>query len=133
MAYPENESSGALEIRALLLAALCWAPAWAHGRAHLRTDNMGVVSAFAKRHSATPSIADAIRALVWQLAPKMPARFKTSAQVSRFKRAQREFDQVVLDLKLATPASIQNRNSIVAAQQTVRLIDFDRAHATAAR
>ena len=72
-----------------------------------------------------------MRALVWQLAPKRPSRFKTPAQVSRFKRAQREFDQVVLDLKLDTPIAIQNRNSVVPAHQTVSLIDFDRTHATA--
>jgi len=84
-----------------------------------------------RKRAATPSQADAMRALVWQMAPKMPARFKTPAQVSRFKRAQREFDKVVLDLKLDTPATIQNRNSVVPAHQAVRLIDFDRAHATA--
>lgn len=84
-----------------------------------------------RKRAAFPAQADAMRALVLPLAPKMPARFKTPAQVARFKRAQREFDQVVLDLKLATPAAIQSRNSVVATQQTVRLIDFDRAHATA--
>jgi hypothetical protein len=62
----------------------------------------------------------------------MPARFKTPAQVARFKRSQREFDQVVLDLQLATPVAIQNRNSLVSSRQAVRLIDFDRAHAAAA-
>lgn len=84
-----------------------------------------------RKRAAFPAQADAMRALVLPLAPKMPARFKTPAQVARFKRAQREFDQVVLDLKLATPAAIQSRNSVVATHQTVRLIDFDRAHATA--
>ncbi len=43
----------------------------------------------------------------------MPAQFKTAAQVARFKRAQREFDQVVLDLQLASPDAIQERNSLV--------------------
>ncbi len=84
-----------------------------------------------RKRTTSPAQVDAMRALVWQMAPKMPARFKTAAQVSRFKRAQREFDQVVLDLKIDTPSSIQNRNSVVRADQTVRLIDFDRAHATA--
>jgi hypothetical protein len=31
----------------------------------------------------------------------MPIRFKTPAKVARFKRAQREFDRVILDMGLA--------------------------------
>jgi hypothetical protein len=84
-----------------------------------------------RKRAAIPSQAGAVRTLVWRMAPRMPARFKTPAQVARFKRAQREFDQVVLDLKLETPAAIQNRNSLVPSHHAVRLIDFDRAHATA--
>ncbi|MEO6875290.1 MAG: hypothetical protein ABI222_10770, partial [Opitutaceae bacterium] len=60
-------------------------------------------------------------------------RFKTAAQVARFKRAQREFDQVVLDLQLATPATIQERNALAPSRSAVRLLDFDQAHAVAAR
>jgi hypothetical protein len=62
---------------------------------------------------------------------KQPVRFKTPAQVARFKRTQREFDRVVLDLQLATPAAVQDRNSLVAARQAVRMINFDQAHAAA--
>jgi hypothetical protein len=62
----------------------------------------------------------------------MPAHFKTAAQVARFKRAQREFDQVLLDLGLASPQAIQQRNSVVPSRRIIRLIDFDQAHAAAA-
>jgi hypothetical protein len=62
----------------------------------------------------------------------MPARFKTAAQVARFKRVQREFDHVVLDIQVEAPAAIQDRNSIVSSRQAVRVIDFDRAHAATA-
>jgi len=85
-----------------------------------------------KRRASVPGQTEALRALVWRMAPRMPARFRTPAQVARFKRAQREFDQVVLDLQLATPVAIQNRNSLVSSGRAVRLIDFDRAHAAAA-
>jgi hypothetical protein len=84
-----------------------------------------------RKRAALPAQAEAVRTLVWRMAPQMPARFKTPAQVARFKRAQREFDQVVLDLKLESPSAIQSRNSLVSSHQSVRLIDFDRAHATA--
>ena len=85
-----------------------------------------------RKRTADPLHAAALRPLVARLAPKMPARFASSAQLSRFKRTQREFDRVVLDLNLATPAAIQNRNSLVASSQAVRLVNFDQAHGTAA-
>jgi hypothetical protein len=84
-----------------------------------------------KQRAAMPGYADALRSLVWRMAPAMPVRFKTPAQVARFKRTQREFDRVVLDLQLATPAAVQDRNSLVAARQAVRMINFDQAHAAA--
>jgi hypothetical protein len=61
----------------------------------------------------------------------MPMRFKTAAQVARFKRQQREFDQALLDMALASPQAIQQRNSIVPSRRGIRLIDFDEAHAAA--
>jgi hypothetical protein len=85
-----------------------------------------------RQRAATPAHADALRSLVWRMAPAMPVRFKTPAQVARFKRTQREFDRVILDLQIADPAAVQDRNSIVASRQAVRMIDFDRAHAAAA-
>ena len=84
-----------------------------------------------RKRTADPLHAAALRPLVARLAPKMPARFATAAQLSRFKRTQREFDRVVLDLNLATPLAIQQRNSVVASSQAVRLVDFDQAHASA--
>lgn len=86
-----------------------------------------------KARTAEPRQAEALRPIAWQLAPRMPARFKTAAQVARFKRAQREFDQVVLDLNLASPESVQSRNSLVPSRDAVCLVDFDSAHAAPAR
>jgi hypothetical protein len=85
-----------------------------------------------KKRTAMPEQAEALRSLVWRLAPRMPARFKTAAQLARFKRTQREFDQVILDLQLATPTTIQDRNSLVSSRQVIRVTDFDQAHATVA-
>ncbi|MEO6876129.1 MAG: hypothetical protein ABI222_15030, partial [Opitutaceae bacterium] len=65
-----------------------------------------------RQRAKLPEQAAALQRLVWSKAPAMPTRFKTAAQVARFKRAQREFDQVVLDLQLATPATIQERNAL---------------------
>lgn len=85
-----------------------------------------------KRKTNEPAQLERLRQAVWEKAPQMPARFKTVAEVARFKRAQREFDQVLLDLALASPQAIQQRNSLVSPRRTIRLIDFDQAHAAAA-
>ena len=85
-----------------------------------------------KKRVSDPIQADRLRQAVWQKAPQMPVHFKTAAQVARFKRAQREFDQVLLDLALASPQAIQQRNSVVPSRLAIRLIDFDQAHAAAA-
>lgn len=82
-----------------------------------------------RKRTASPARAAALRSRLWKMAPRMPARFKTAAQLARFKRAQREFDQVLLDLRLAAPEEVQARNSLAPSRTTIRLIDFDRAHA----
>jgi hypothetical protein len=82
-----------------------------------------------KSRATEPIQTERLRQLVWQKAPRMPAHFRTSAQVARFKRAQREFDQVLLDLALASPQAIQQRNSIAPPRRPIRIIDFDQAHA----
>ncbi len=84
-----------------------------------------------KRRVSEPIQAERLRQAVWAKAPRMPALFKTAAQVARFKRSQREFDQVLLDLALASPQAIQQRNSVVSPRRVIRMIDFDQAHATA--
>jgi predicted Zn-dependent protease with MMP-like domain len=85
------------------------------------------------REKASAPNMQRVHELILTKAPKMPPRFKTAAQVARFKRAQREFDQVLLDLALASPQSIQQRNSVASASRAVRMIGFPRAHAPAAR
>ena len=85
-----------------------------------------------RKKSAASNVAR-LRDVVWSKAPRMPARFKSAAQVARFKRAQREFDRVILDLNLARPAEVQARNSIAPTTRPIRILEFDLAHAAAAR
>lgn len=85
-----------------------------------------------KKRATEPIQTGRLRQLVWQKAPQMPKRFKTAAAVARFKRAQREFDRVLLDLALASPQAIQQRNSIASPRRSIRMINFDQAHAAAA-
>jgi hypothetical protein len=85
-----------------------------------------------RKKAANTAQAETLRAVAWQKAPRMPLRFQTAAQVARFKRQQREFDQALLDMALASPLVIQQRNSVVPSRRAIRLIDFDQAHAAAA-
>ena len=87
--------------------------------------------ALVKHKASDPTQNKQLREFILRRAPRMPTRFKTAAQVARFKRAQREFDQVLLDLGLATPHVIQARNSVIPSRQAIQLIDFERAHAAA--
>lgn len=84
---------------------------------------------FVRKKASSPGSAERLRQTIWQKAPRMPAHFRTAAQVARFKRAQREFDQVLLDLALASPQTIQQRNSFAPPRRPIRIIDFDQAHA----
>ena len=83
-----------------------------------------------KRRAEDPLRAELLRTEVWNLAPRFPSKLRTRAQVSRFKREQREFDQVVLDLNLAAPKEIEARNSIAHPDHPIRLIGFEYAHAS---
>ncbi|MET0262311.1 MAG: hypothetical protein ABW223_05395 [Rariglobus sp.] len=77
-----------------------------------------------RSRSADPAKAIAVHKSVWACAPKIPARFKSAAHVSRFKRAQREFDTLVQELNLTTPATVQQRNSLVPARRDVQVLAF---------
>jgi hypothetical protein len=81
-----------------------------------------------RSRTGTPAQLVAVRKSVWACAPKLPSRFKSAAHVARFKRAQREFDVVVQELKLAPAAEIQRRNSLVVpARTSIRVLAFDDA------
>lgn len=88
--------------------------------------------ALVKQKATEPLGAKRLRHAVWAKALRMPVHFKSAAQVSRFKRAQREFDQVLLDLAIVSPQAIQERNSVVSPRRMIRMINFDQAHAAAA-
>jgi len=82
-----------------------------------------------RRRAEDPLQAELLRPEVWNLAPQFSAKMRTRAQVARFKREQREFDRVVLDLNLAAPMDIEARNSIANPDYPIRLIGFKNAHA----
>lgn len=68
-----------------------------------------------------PAMATAIRESICACAPKMPSQFESAAQVARFKRAQREFDSLVQELRVETSDAVQRHNSIVPSLNDIRM------------
>ena len=85
---------------------------------------------YIKRHATEELHAQELRSAVWKLAPKISESMRTRTEVARFKREQREFDRVVLELNLADPNEIEARNSIAHPNYPVRMVNFVQAHAS---
>ena len=83
----------------------------------------GVRNIIADR-AADPDLRQAIRRAMVEHAPVMPFEFRSAAKVSKFKRNQREFDQLLEDLNLAEAEELQRRNSLAEGPEYVRLTEF---------
>ena len=66
--------------------------------------------------------AEEVKQTVFGYAPRMPVEFKTHAQVARFKRQQRDFDEILIELNLVSPAEVQRRNSLLSRSVRPRLV-----------
>ena len=85
--------------------------------------------AIVKTRAADPTQREWLRTVIMRFTPPMPDHFATAAQLARFKRTQREFDQILLDLSLASPQAVQARNSVVAPHCKIRIPELERNHA----
>jgi len=88
--------------------------------------------ALVKDRAANPGSRERLYALVKAFSPRAPERIATTAALARFKRDQREFDQLVLDLGLATPDAVQRGNSVVSSTCRIRVLELEGNHACAA-
>ena len=71
-----------------------------------------------------------LRSTIMRFAPKPPEIFTTAAQLARFKRSQREFDRVLLDLNLISQEGMQSLNSIVSPKCKLRIFELERSNAS---
>ncbi len=71
-----------------------------------------------------------LRSIVMRFAPKPPQTFATAAQLARFKRSQREFDQVLLDLNLDSNEGMESKNSIVSPKCKLRVFELEQSNAS---
>ena len=96
-----------------------------------KADNQTMTDLF--RHTARrvisekandPRLSKELQRIVSEHSPKMPARFSSAAKVSKFKREQREYDQLMQELNLAQPVEIQKKNSLIKSASSVHLISI---------
>lgn len=74
--------------------------------------------------ASDPQLSTKIKEAVAKHAPIMPELFRTPAKVSKFKREQREYDELLQELKLSNQDEVQRRNSLVPKRHNVRLTSF---------
>ena len=78
-----------------------------------------------KKYADNNSNRKRLRSIVMRFAPELPLRFDSHVQIMRFKRQQREFDQVILDLNLADSKAIEERNSIISPCCKLRILELE--------
>jgi hypothetical protein len=77
-----------------------------------------------RQHAKDPEVRDQICRVVKRLSPKAPEGIKSSAQLNRFKREQRQFDRLLMELDLETPDAIESYNSILPTTAPLQVMEF---------
>ena len=78
-----------------------------------------------RKHTSKNLQTNRLRKAVMSCAPKPDRHFSSPTQLSRFKRSQREFDQILLDLHLADPETVEKRNSIISPASRIRVLELE--------
>jgi len=81
-----------------------------------------------RKHTSDSLHSNRLRKAVMSCAPKPDRHFSSAAQLSRFKRSQREFDQILLDLHLTDPETVEKRNSIISPASKIRVLELEPAN-----
>ena len=82
------------------------------------------------KHAGDPVEAEKLRDIVMQFAPQPPERFRTPAELSRFKRSQREFDRILRELRLVAPDMLEYRNSAVSPRAEMHVLELEGDYVT---
>lgn len=81
-----------------------------------------------RTHPDAAMLSDRLQEETQLFAPKAPREFSNRKQVNRFKREQREFDQLMLDLGLTSAETVEARNSVVSPGATIQVVGFGDRH-----
>ncbi len=80
---------------------------------------------FIAKNADDPVQRERLRAAVMQCAPQPPETFNSPGELSSFKRRQRTFDQLLLDLNLETSASVDARNSVISPGCEMHVLELE--------
>ncbi|MDT8389278.1 MAG: hypothetical protein RRC34_02070 [Lentisphaeria bacterium] len=81
-----------------------------------------------KQHPDANLLTDELLKETQSFAPKLPDSFSSRRQVERFKKEQREFDQIMLDLGLASADAVDVSNSVVSPGANIQVAGFGERH-----
>ena len=82
-----------------------------------------------RKHVSDTLQAKRIRKAVMSCAPRYDTQIDSPSQLSRLKRSQRAFDQILLDLKLTDPETVEKRNSIISPASRIRVLELEHKNA----
>ena len=62
--------------------------------------------------------------LLKKFEPKINNKLSSPADITKFKREQRDFDSLLMELKLATPDYIEEKNSVISPTTQIQVMEF---------
>lgn len=83
------------------------------------------VRKFLRNGALNAASVDRLRSVVMRFEPKPPESLETAAALRRYKRHRREFDQLLLDLGIDAPDSLNERNSVVPPSSRIRIVELE--------
>ena len=83
------------------------------------------VREFLRNGALDAASVDWLRSGVMRFEPKPPESPGTAAVLRRYKRHRREFDQLLLDLGIDAPDSLNERNSVVPSSLRIRILELE--------
>ncbi len=78
-----------------------------------------------KEHITHFSNPNELQDIINKWTPVAPKEIKTAADLSKFKKEQRKFDEILLELDLLTPQKVAEKNSFIPVDKKIRILEFE--------
>ncbi len=82
------------------------------------------VRRFLREHDDSQTV-QWLRSVVLKFKPEPPCEVQTPAQLARLKKRCREFDDLLLELRIDTPSGVNERNSVVPPASDLRIRELE--------
>jgi len=77
-----------------------------------------------RKYAENESVRKEILNILKDFEPKLKEEITSPTELAKFKREQRNFDNLMLNLKLETPDHIEENNSVVPPSAKIRVLEF---------